>query len=280
MRAVIIGLATSLFAGQAIAADYLRGSSWEGPPPARSFDWSGIYVGGQIGYTNANFGFGGATQDLVANMVRDLLVETEAGISHLPSLTKKDSRNTAYGGFMGYNAQWGQVVLGIEGNYSHTSITGASTDSIGRSFVTSNEFRNDVIVDSVASATLKDYATLRLRAGYAWDWVMPYMTAGFAVGVVDYNRYARVRITETDVSAAALDLTDGIAPRPGGSLDESTSDAKTNAIAYGYSLGGGVDVGITQNLFVRGEYEFVQFHKVGGIPIQISTFRVGAAAKF
>jgi opacity protein-like surface antigen len=195
-------------------------------------------------------------------------------------LTKKDSRNTAYGGFMGYNAQWGQVVLGIEGNYSHTSITGASTDSIGRSFVTSNEFRNDVIVDSVASATLKDYATLRLRAGYAWDWVMPYMTAGFAVGVVDYNRYARVRITETDVSAAALDLTDGIAPRPGGSLDESKSDAKTNAIAYGYSLGGGVDVGITQNLFVRGEYEFVQFHKVGGIPIQISTFRVGAAAKF
>ena len=39
----------------------------------------------------------------------------------------------------------------------------------------------------------------------------------------------------------------------------SNSAGKTNTILYGFSVGGGIDVALTQNIFVRGEYEYIQF---------------------
>ncbi len=282
MRALCVGLAISAVAGNAMAADYLRGSTYEGAPPpvAAGYDWSGVYVGGYAGYANADFQFRDGTKSLVADMVRALLVESEAHISDLPSLKNGDARAATYGGFIGYNAQWGEVVLGVDGHYGKTSMAVSSSDSIGRSFVTSNEFRNDVTINSNATARLTDYGSLRGRAGYAIGWIMPYATAGLAIGRVDYTRSASVRIVETDVSSTALDTTDGIAPRPGGTLNDSRTEAKNGQVTFGYSAGFGIDIGLTKNLFLRGEYEFVQFKPVGGIGIHISTVRAGAGLKF
>src|SRR5436190_2033321 len=127
MRVVVLGLAAALFAGDAVAADYLRGSTFD-EPPAQAYRWSGWYGGGQIGYANTDFDFSKGTRDLVADLVRSTLVEEEAKISGLSKLTRGDARAAAYGGFIGYNAQWGDVVLGFEANYNHTSITSSSSD--------------------------------------------------------------------------------------------------------------------------------------------------------
>lgn len=279
MRALILAAAGLLFAGDALAADFLRGSTME-EPPATGYRWAGVYVGGQYGFANADFGFSKSAKSLVAEMVRATLVETESGISDLLSLPNKNARGGSYGGFIGYSSQWGDVVLSIEGNYNRTSISATSTNVIGRSFTTSDQYRNDVVLSATASATLTDYGTLRARAGYAAGWFMPYVTGGLAIGRVNYSRSATIALTQTDVSPSALDQTDGIAPRPPGALDDTRTDARNGAVAIGYSVGVGVDVGLFPGVFVRGEYEFVQLSAIAGIPIHASTFRAGAGVKF
>ncbi len=270
-RAVMGGVALVALASDVWADDYLRGS----------YNWAGVYGGGTAGIATVGFGFSKATRPLVADIARSLLVESEAHISQLPSLPNKDGSGASYGGFIGYNWVWeGGAILGVELNYSRTSVAANSSDAIGRAFTTSNEFLNDVFIASNASARLTDYATLRMRAGYATNWMMFYGMLGLAAGRADYMRATTVSIQETDVSAAALDPADGIPPRPGGSLNESRTDAKTGAIAYGWMGGLGVDMGLFDNLFLRGEWEFVQFAKIGGIALNVNTFRVGGGLKF
>jgi opacity protein-like surface antigen len=276
--AAVLGLAGLLFANEAMAADYLRGTTYEGP--TESYNWAGVYIGGQVGYTGADFNFGSATQSQVADILRSTLLENEAQASKLPKLSNGSANGTSYGGFVGYNAQWGEAVVGFEANYSHTSILKTANDLISRSFTTSDNFRNDITIISNASARLTDFATLRARAGYAAGPFMPYMMAGLAVGVVDYSRSATVNLTGTDVSPSAQDPNDGIPPRPGYTLVDSRTDAKNGAIAFGYMFGAGIDIGLLPNLFVRGEYEWVQFIPVGGIEIQTNTFRTALALKF
>ncbi|MBX6426852.1 MAG: porin family protein [Variibacter sp.] len=280
MRAVILGLAGLVIAGDAMAADYLRGSTYE-PPPAAGYDWSGVYLGGQIGYASTEYDFSKSTRPLVADILRQTVIENEAHVSDWPSLPWRNSRTSGFGGFLGYNSQWGDVVVGLELNYHRVnSATVASSDVIGRSYTTSDKFLYDVTVTSNASARLTDLGSLRMRAGYAWGWLMPYGMFGIAVARVDASRSATVALTSTDVSDSALDPTDGIPPRPGGALLQSKSESKTGAITFGYMVGAGVDVGLFPGVFVRGEWEFAQLNSVLGVPIHVNSFRAGAAVKF
>ncbi|HJY16006.1 MAG TPA: porin family protein, partial [Xanthobacteraceae bacterium] len=60
----------------------------------------------------------------------------------------------------------------------------------------------------------------------------------------------------------------------------SNSASKTNTLLYGYSVGGGVDVALSPNLFLRAEYEYIQFAPFGNITATISSARIGAGLKF
>ena len=51
-------------------------------------------------------------------------------------------------------------------------------------------------------------------------------------------------------------------------------------VLYGFTVGGGVDVALTQNIFLRAEFEFDQFNPPPGILLTIATGRVGAGFKF
>jgi outer membrane immunogenic protein len=272
MRGVLFGLAGLLVAIQAHAADYLRGSVYEAPPPpAEEYNWAGIYAGGQAGLTSANYGFKDASRDLVARMLRNTTIEKEAAISELADLPGKDTRAGSYGAFFGYNTQWGKAVLGLELNYNRTSQGATSTDSIGRAFTTSDGYTYNVFVNSTASMKLIDYGTLRGRFGYAWGWVMPYAMLGVAAARADISRNVSVDMTFFDATGQG---------RPGGSFSDGVSDVKNNQILLGYMTGIGVDVGLMPGVFVRAEYEFIQLGQINGIGAQISTARVAAALKF
>jgi opacity protein-like surface antigen len=271
MRAVVLGLAGLFVAGNASAADYLRGSTFDGPQ--LGYNWAGIYVGAQAGMADASFDFGKAAQPLVANMVRDLLIEKEASISTLSTLPSKDASSAAYGGFVGYNSQWGQVVLGAELNYNHLSLSAAASDNVGRSFVTSDNYTNQVQLITSASGHVTDYAELRGRVGYASGWIMPYMAAGVVAGRIDYTRDASVFILSQDLSGA-------VPPKPTLQLIDSRHDAKNGVIDFGYSVGLGADIGLLPGVFVRAEWEYVQFNQLGGFPIQLQNYRLAAAVKF
>jgi outer membrane immunogenic protein len=63
-------------------------------------------------------------------------------------------------------------------------------------------------------------------------------------------------------------------------FDVSNAAGQSNALMYGFSAGGGLDWALTQNIFVRGEFEFVQFAPITNISVAIISGRVGAGYKF
>jgi outer membrane immunogenic protein len=64
-------------------------------------------------------------------------------------------------------------------------------------------------------------------------------------------------------------------------LTTTTATAGQNgALLCGFSVGGGLDWALTQNIFLRGEFEYVQFAPIANIVASILSARVGAGFKF
>jgi outer membrane immunogenic protein len=270
LRYAVAGVALFGLAGIAHGADLdvLRGSQIFAPSNPVYADWSGSYVGAQVGYGNTNMDFNAATAGLVEQLLRNTTLGA-AGLSGWNVLGSADTRDLSYGGFIGYNSQWEQVVLGVEANYNRTSITGASTDSMERLVSPGDGRIYDVTVASTASMHITDYGTLRGRAGYAMGRFMPYAFVGFAMGRIETDRRADVFGTFAPVGNPAA-----LTP-----FSLSLSQPKT-VYAVGYAAGGGVDVSILPCMFLRAEFEWLQLTGVSDMKSNIATGRVAAAYKF
>ncbi len=109
------------------------------------------------------------------------------------------------GGTAGFNWQTGHVVLGLEGDVDWSSLHGTTTTLCPAGCNTNNDW----------------LATVRGRAGYAFDRFLPYVTGGLAVG---------------DIRAT----TPGF---PGAN--------QTNA---GWTVGGGLEFALTNNWTAKAEY--------------------------
>src|ERR1700739_729371 len=91
-------------------------------------NWQGYYVGGQAGYGWSNENFNGSTSNMIAAMLNDTIIESQMGVSNWNlGLGKQSSHLSAFGAFAGYNAQWDDVVLGVEANYMHGSFGGSDS---------------------------------------------------------------------------------------------------------------------------------------------------------
>ncbi len=125
MRRVICALTVLALASPAFAADLdldiLRGSQPVGP--ATFTRWSGFYVGGQFGYTNGNAPFSTATPPGIGNTLRETTLENEFSVSQWPTLGTANQTVPSFGGFVGYNTQWQDVVIGIEANVSRAAFS-------------------------------------------------------------------------------------------------------------------------------------------------------------
>ena len=92
MRWVISALFVLGLVPQALAADLdldvLRGSEPVGP--ALYTNWTGFYVGGDVGYSDSNADFSGATQPSIAYVLRDTALENTSHPSDLPVLGTAD----------------------------------------------------------------------------------------------------------------------------------------------------------------------------------------------
>jgi outer membrane immunogenic protein len=266
MRCVIACLAVLGFAPQAPAADLgvLRGSDVYGPGEASYYDWSGFYFGGQVGYANVQADFGGGTSSLVANMLRNTTLEDEAHVSEWTVLGSADVRDVNYGGFVGYNSQWENVILGIEANYNRISASVSDSDSLRR-IVSAGGDIYDVTVTSEAALRITDYGTLRGRAGWVLGRFLPYATLGFAMGRVEATRSASVIAFDAPTGAAYVPL----------------YSTETKAVyAIGYAAGAGIDVAVLPNVFLRAEVEWLQFTNLPDEKANITTGRVAAGMKF
>jgi outer membrane immunogenic protein len=279
MRWVIGALVGLALAPSAYAGDYdiLRGAQSVGP--ATFTRWSGFYVGGQFGYSDATADFSGATQPLVAYSLRELALENDDHPSQWPFLHKVSNGAAGYGGFAGYNTQWQDLILGLEANYSHTSFTATSLASPLSRVVTAEGNTYSVTLTGSGTLHLTDYASLRGRAGWVFNNFLPYGFAGVAIGRADYHITSLVYGQQDPSSPPVVPCDTTLAPT---CVDYSFSNAagKSMALMYGFSVGGGLDMALTSNIFLRGEYEYVRFAPLTGIVAAISSAHVGVGIKF
>ena len=246
--------------------------------PATFTRWSGFYAGGDFNYTTALVNFSNATQPLVALALQDTVVQQQFTPSQLATLGQGAANAFGYGGFLGYNTQWQDVIAGVEATYTHTSLSVSSTASgiVSRSFTPPAGGVTSVTVGpSAGRFDVTDYGEIRGRAGYVLGNLLPYGFVGVVVGMGSYSLSTNVDATCTNATTApftpvfecgGFPLTPGV--------------GQSNELLYGLSVGGGLDWALTPNVFLRSEVEFVQFASINGISASLYTARVGAGFKF
>jgi opacity protein-like surface antigen len=175
-------------------------------------------------------------------------------------LGKTSAHSKGYGAFAGYNWQWDDVVLGLEGSYLHGTFGGSTSATEARSSGTplSDGLIHDVTATSSASISISDMATFRARAAYSFGCFLPYVFGGFALGNADIIRSVSV------VDAGFVPLI--------------ASNAEYNHLIYGYTAGLGIDINLVGGLFLRAEWEYVRF--TAAVDTNINTVRAGIAYKF
>jgi outer membrane immunogenic protein len=166
------------------------------PIPAPIFTWTGIYVGLNGGY---NFG---------------TVAPNAAGASNL------STTGFLIGGTIGGNYQIGQFVIGLEGDGDY--------NSVNNSFTTTN-----TVTGVTSTGTFKSnwLATVRGRAGYAWDRLLIFGTGGAAFA---------------PASLSGTNLTTGAA-------------FSGNSTLTGWTAGGGLEYAFTPNITAKAEYLYISF---------------------
>ena len=124
---------------------------------------------------------------------------------------------------------------------------------------------------------IHDIVTARARAGWTYDRFMPYGFVGlasaapilrFATVAGSKQRRRRLRRPRPP-SRSAL-----ILPR------DPQSHAQEGVIAFGFTAGLGVEMALMQNLFVRAEWEFIEFPNIADFRVSANSARLGVGLKF
>ena len=161
---ILASLALGSTAAQAFEAPQL------GDATSSKFNWSGPYVGAQLGYSS-----GTAYQ----------------GWEPAPSdYSKPDPRGALLGLYLGYNYQLDNaVVLGLDGDINWSGAKGQSVLYYSYGSAQPDIFNTDFDV--------KWNGALRARAGYAFDRFMPYVAAGPTLARAKFTYFDRGSVSET-----------------------------------------------------------------------------------
>ena len=128
------------------------------------------------------------------------------------------------GGTLGYNSQLESVVLGIETDFSISDINGSNDSYPGWICNGVNACSNDV----------DWFGTVRARIGLPMDQFLPYITGGLAIAEVD----------------------SGDSPVDGGVF------TRFDKVQLGWTIGGGLEAAVTENLSVKAEVLYVDLGDV------------------
>jgi opacity protein-like surface antigen len=252
LAAVMFGAVSGAQAADMPDLPILRGGLTEGLSTS-IVNWQGFYIGAQGSWGGSNINFAGANDGLATGLFPYSPLQS---LVDVPGLGKSSSKSTGFGAFAGYNWQWADVVIGVEGNYLHQDMFGSSTAIPFRYVDGGGILRTQS--SSTASIDLKDFGSVRVRAGYATGSFLPYAFVGAAAGRADIYRSVGM------IGNFSSFLT-------------ATSSQKDHFV-YGYSAGLGMDVMLCAGLFMRLEYEYQRF--TTSADVNINTVRAGLGYKF
>ncbi len=210
MRFFPIAAALLLSPAMAFAADLpnVKGPPVYVPPPV--FSWTGFYLG-----ANGGYGWSEGSSGLVTATIPNEGSESFAGES-------VDSHGGIAGGQLGYNFQLGNLVLGGEGDFDWSGISGNTIP----------DPQNGPALESLLTAKQRWLSTVRARIGYAFGPVLVYATGGLAI---------------TDVSITDTKLVN--------SADTPRSGSNTHV---GGTIGGGVEWAFADHWSVKVEYLYLK----------------------
>ncbi|MDB5504267.1 MAG: hypothetical protein JWR89_4169 [Tardiphaga sp.] len=272
LLALMLGAAHSAQAADMPDLPVLRGAIPEGL--TSQVNWQGFYIGAQAGYGSSDTKFKGSNSDMTASLLANTLVGNEMSVASWPlSFTNQSGHSEAYGGFVGYNSQWDDVVIGLEMSYVHGKFGGASSGAMSRYSLLSDNNYHSVTSRASSSISISDVGTFRARAGYAFGNFLPYAFGGLALGQADIVRTASVSdfVTAGPGSTTPANL---LGRQLGGTIE----DGKYSHLIYGYTAGLGFDMAIVGGLFLRGEWEYIRF--TSQVDTSINTVRAGLGYKF
>ena len=299
LAAMICGVAAGAQAADLADLPVLRGAFTEGGTRSMR-NWDGWYAGGQVGYTSADMDFSHSVKTLTNFMLRNSVL---AGpVSQWSLLSKNHAQATGFGGFVGRNWQWDQVVLGVEANYNYmNSLASSSTNSMSLNIVnptgeippSGHTYTYSTTLSGTASLQVKDVVTFRSRAGWAVGDFLPYMFGGLAVGRVDTARAATISYTKRDdydqTTQTLVAIVNGnpvyttttthITSQLGAGSN-STAEHRTNSFVVGWTAGLGTEYNLWDNLFMRAEWEYVRFVSVKDTSFSTNNVRAGLGYKF
>lgn len=273
----LVSAVTVVVAGgaPAAAADFggtaLRGSI--APPVYQDqTPWDGFYVGGSAAYSSGDFKPRTGGYSVIAPQLSNQSLDAAVNLPAILSGVNSNARDGAYGGFVGYNTTWEDVVLGVEADYQRTGLQYGSGITNSGQVVDSLGVNHAYTATSALRARVEDIASFRARAGYAYGDALPYLTLG--VGVI--HGRSSVNTTLNDVG------TDTNIPPKYANFNVTYTGGYTNRDkwAVGFAVGAGVDYMLTQSIFLRAEYLYMRFNSFDGIEVNLNNAKVGVAAKF
>jgi outer membrane immunogenic protein len=224
IRRLLLSTALAALATASLAADLpsIKGPAPFVTPPA--FTWTGFHIGVIAGYEQGDkIRFSGDP----VNIFNDF----NTGVA--PNTIQSRSRGFTGGLEAGYDYQINRLVVGVEGDVSFAGIKRS----------------NDVVVAGLgvprflhADDKLNWLGSLRGRIGFLpTDRVLAYLTGGLAFG----QGSASINFTTTVPNNMAACVTANIG------VCVAASNSRTSA---GWVLGGGVEVALTNNWSIKGEY--------------------------
>ncbi|WP_208437740.1 porin [Bartonella taylorii] len=241
---------------------------------ASAFSWTGFYIGGQIGGFSSNV-------EIINSDTKDTISE---------DMTPKPSGFVA-GIYAGSNIDLGHgLILGVEtdavwaGREDKKSSTSEILGNFG-AVELNQDFKDAGIqleeAEKFVAGDTGVYRTIlkekwsgatRVRIGFATaDRIMPYISGGVS--------YAQMQGIDW-VSATKKSVNN----KPGKTISGNTID-KTKMF-IGFTLGGGIDFAMTDNVLLRAEYRYSDFGKKKFVKdgnefsYKTNDFRVGVAYKF
>lgn len=221
------GLATLTFSAQ--AADMVEPFS-KAPPATPAWSWSGFYIGVQGGSA------WGTTEDSATSF--NLCF---SGVCFpQQTFTPPGAERSGYsinglhgGGTAGFNWQFGQVVAGVEGDFSGANIDGSADCALGFSF--NNGFSH---MPTGCRTRLPWFGTLDARLGASIEHALVYVKAGGAFAHFDRD-----------------EIVGSISNFPGG-LQGNGSFGENR---MGVAVGTGVEYALGRNWSAKLEYDYMDF---------------------
>ncbi|MCG2639803.1 membrane protein [Bradyrhizobium sp. CCBAU 11434] len=239
MRKLLLAAVSVVLGAASVQAADLAAHYTKAPMMAAAYDWTGFYIGGNVG---GQWGSADPTTSTVFSPTGYFAASSVPAIAAVGAQNVNSSSVT--GGFTaGYNWQVSRAVLGLEGDINYFGFKGGATGSAVYPCCAPTAF-------TVSSQVSADWlATIRGRIGFlaAPTWLL-YATGGAAIAEVKGN------FNFTDTFAAA------------------TESAAIRDTRVGWTAGAGTEYAFGGGWSLKAEYLYVDLGRASATSTNLAAF--------